>query len=78
MDIPINFPSDADVIAEDAARFRALDPDDQVGELSEMVRLYYFLADHASRPEAVVRYAAEDEARGRAAVEEFVARHDRP
>ena len=68
MDIPINFPSDADVIAEDAARFRALDPDEQVHELGEAVRLYYFLADHAARPEAVARYAAEDEARGRAAI----------
>ncbi len=77
MDLPIKFPSDAEVIVEEVARFRALTSVERVQTLGEMVRMYHFLADHAARPEAVARFAADDEARGRAAVEEFVARHVR-
>jgi hypothetical protein len=75
MDLPIRFPTDAEVIAEEAARFRALSPDDQVRTLGEMVYLYHFLADRSSRPEYAARYAADEEAAGRSAIEEFIARH---
>ena len=75
MNLPIQFPSDADVIAEEVARFRALSPEARVRELGEMVRLYQFLLAQSSRPEVVARLAQEDEDRGRRAVEEFAARH---
>lgn len=75
MKLPINFPDDADVIAEEVARFQALSPDAQVRELGEMVRLYHFLAAQSFRPEVVRRLAQEDEDRGRRAIEEFAARH---
>jgi len=78
MDLPIKFPSDAEVIAEEVTRFRALSAEEQVRTLDEMVRLYYFLTDHADRPDAVARFADEEEYRGRTAIEQFVARHDRP
>jgi hypothetical protein len=75
MDLPIKFPNDAEVIAEEAARFRALSPDQRVRELGEMVDLYHFLASISNQPEALARLAREEEERGRKAVEAFVARH---
>ncbi len=75
MELPIRFPSDEDVIAEDVARFRALSDEDQVRTLGEMFRTYYFLVERATKPEAISRFAIEDEDRGRRAVEEFVKRH---
>jgi hypothetical protein len=75
MKIPIKFPNDAEVIAEETARFRALSPERRVRALGEMFRLYYFLASHAAQPEAVARFAQEEEERDRKAVEEFIARH---
>jgi hypothetical protein len=75
MDLPIKFPSDAEVIAEEVARFRALSPEQRVHALGEMFKLYHFLASVSGRSEAVARLAEEDEARQRKAIEEFVARH---
>jgi len=75
MDLPIKFPSDAEVIAEEAARFRALSPERRVRTLGEMFRLYHFLATNATQPEALARLARQEEERGRKAVEEFLARH---
>ena len=39
MNLPIKFPSDAEVIAEEAARFRALSPRARVQTLGEMYHL---------------------------------------
>ena len=75
MNLPIKFPSNTEVIAEEAARFRALSPEARVRTLGEMFRLYHFLAAQSTRPEAVERLAREDEERGRKVVEAFVARH---
>jgi len=75
MKVPIKFPSDAEVIAEETARFRALSPEKRVQMLGEMFRLYRFLASHAAQPEAVAQFAQEEEERSRKAVEEFIARH---
>jgi hypothetical protein len=75
MNLPIKFPSDAAVIAEEAARFRALSPESRVLALGEMFRLYHFLASRSAHPVALARLAQEEEERGRKAIEEFVARH---
>jgi hypothetical protein len=74
MDLPIRFPSDADVIAEEAARFRALPPEKQVRVLGESFREYLFLAAAGGRRD-IDRYAREEERLGQAAIEEFIARH---
>jgi hypothetical protein len=75
MELPIRFPSEFEVIDEDVARFRALSAEERVLVLDEMFYLYHFLADKSAKPEALARFAREDEERGRAAVEEFVKRH---
>jgi len=75
MNLPIKFPSDAEVIAGQAARFRALSPEDQIRTLGELFRLYQFLLENSGRREILSRLACEDEERGRIAIEEFVANH---
>ncbi len=75
MDLPINFPSQADVIAEEVRRFRMLTPVQQAWAVGEMVRLYHFLVEHSDRPDVAARLADEDEALGRIAITEFAARH---
>jgi hypothetical protein len=75
MDLPIKFPNDADVVAEEAARFRALSPEDRLRTLDEMFRLYHFLLAASGRPEKLARLADEEEERGRTAIREFAAKH---
>jgi hypothetical protein len=75
MKLPIKFPNDAEVIAQDAARFRALSPEEQVEELGEMFIVYKFLEETSDNPEALARLAEEEEESERKALNEFVARH---
>ncbi len=75
MHLPINFPSDSEVIAEEAAKFRALSPEKRVQVLGEMFLLYRFLEDNSPNQEALARVAREEEDRQRRAIEEFNARH---
>jgi hypothetical protein len=75
MNLPIHFPTDADVIADDVARFRALSPEQQVRTLGEMFSVYCFLEKNSDRPEALAQLAQEAEDSYRKAVDEFVARH---
>jgi hypothetical protein len=75
MELPIRFPSEEDVITEDVARFRALSDQDQVRTLGELFSTYHFLAARATKPEAIIGFAIEEEERARRAVEEFVKRH---
>lgn len=74
MDLPIRFPNEADVIAEEAARFRALSPEGRVRALGDSFREYLFLAA-AGHTVNLDRFAREEERSARTAVEEFVARH---
>ena len=74
-DLPIKFPCPEDVVAQDAARFRALVPEERVHTLDEMFRLYHFLAHVSGRSESIYRQAEIEEECGRTAIKEFVARH---
>jgi hypothetical protein len=75
MNIPIQFPSAAEVICEETRRFRALSPENQVRMLDEAFRLYHFLLKVSDRPEALARFAQEEEDAARIAIQQFVARH---
>ena len=76
MDLPIRFPNYADVIAEDAARFRALSPEKRVYELNDCFRLYRFLRTVSGRTEHIDRLAEEEERLEWKAILEFSARHE--
>ncbi len=75
MNVPIRFPIQAEVIREETRRFRALSPNDQVRMLQEMFRNYHFLLNSSDRPEALARFAQEEEDRARLSIQQFVARH---
>jgi hypothetical protein len=75
MKLPIRFPSDGEVIAEDAANFRRLSPRGRVAALDQMFRLYKFLSATSARPEALAELAQQEEERGKTAIQEFIARH---
>jgi hypothetical protein len=77
VELPIKFPNEADVVADEAARFRALSSERQLQELAEMFRLYHFLAANSDRPDWVDHLACAEEDRARQAIREFVARHGR-
>jgi hypothetical protein len=75
MELPIKFPSDDEVLLEEAARFRSLSPAEQCRSLDDMYRLYHFMMRRNDHPERAMRFAEEDEARGRAAILEVAARY---
>lgn len=75
MNLPIRFPKDEDVIAEDAARFRALSDDDRLQALGDSFREYEFLLRVSGRPEHLLRLADEEDRLSHVAIREFVARH---
>ncbi len=75
MNLPIKFPRSVEIIAEEAARFRALSPGERVRSLDEMFRLYQFLVKTSGRPGDLARVAQADEERTRMLIEEFVTRH---
>lgn len=75
MYLPIRFPSDTEVITEAVAQFRALSDEEKVRTLGELFWVYYSLAERSAKPEAIARFAREEEERSRASIEEFVNRH---
>jgi hypothetical protein len=75
MNVPIQFPSEAETIREDTRRFRALSPEEQVRTLEEMFRLYHFLLKTSDQSEALARFAQDEEDAARIAIQQFVARH---
>jgi len=75
MDLPIRFPSEIDVIAADAARFRALSDEERVRALGQCFREYLFLRASSGRAAELDRLAQEEEVRARDAIRELVARH---
>jgi hypothetical protein len=75
MNLPIQFPIEAESIRQETRRFRALSPDERVHALEEMFRLYHFLLNTCGRPEALARFAQEEKDRARVSIQQFIARH---
>ena len=75
MNLPIRFPNDADVIAADAARFRALTAEEQVRLLGSCFQDYQSLRMVSGRAEQIDRFAEEEERLEWKAILEFAARH---
>lgn len=75
MDLPIRFPSDAEVIIEEVARFRALSPEDRVRMIRGLVAAGALMMRRSPNAAFVRDYTLEQENRARQAVKEFLARH---
>lgn len=75
MNLPIQFPSDAAVIAEEVARFRALPPEKRVRSIRGLLAAGFLMMQRSPKAAFLRRYTREQEDRARQAVKEFLARH---
>jgi hypothetical protein len=75
VDLPIKFPSDADVIAEEVARFRALSPAERLRSIRGLLTAGALMMRRSPRAAFLREYTREQEERARQAVKEFIARH---
>jgi hypothetical protein len=75
MDLPIKFPSDADVIVEEVARFRALPPEQRIETIRGIIAAGMLLIRQSPKVEFLQEYTLAQEERARVATKEFIARH---
>jgi len=75
MDLPIKFPSDADVIAEEAARFRALTPQERIRSIRGILEAGALMMRQSPKAAFLREYTLQQEELYRQAVKELIARH---
>lgn len=77
MDLPIQFPSDADVAYEEARRFRALSDRERARSIRGLLRGGERMIRHSAKAAFLRSYSIEQEELARTNVREFIARHAR-
>ena len=77
MDLPIKFPRDEDVIAEEAARFRALSPENRMRSIRGLIEAGALMMRASPKAAFLRDYTLQQEECARQAVKEFIARHAR-
>lgn len=77
MDLGIKFPTEDEVVRQDASRFRALSADAQRRSIDDMFRLSQFLLRNCDHPEVARRLIDEQEVLNRSAIEAAVALYAR-
>lgn len=75
MELPIKFPDDARVIAEEAARFRGLTPAQRIEVIRGLLAAGSLMMRRSPKSDFLRQYTLEQENRARQAVKEFIARH---
>ncbi len=75
MELPIKFPSDVGVIAEEAARFRALSPERRLRSIRGLLAAGVLMMHRSPKAAFLREYTLEQENRAQQAVKEFLARH---
>jgi hypothetical protein len=75
MNLPLKFPSDAEVIAEEVARFRALSPEGRVRAFQSLLAAGALILRQSPKAAFLRAYTLEQENRAAQAVKEFLARH---
>lgn len=75
MELPIKFPSDAEVIREEARRFRALSPLDRLRSIHGMIAAGKLMIRNSPKSEFIRKYVQQQEELARTAVREFIERH---
>jgi hypothetical protein len=75
MELPIKFPSDADVIAEEAARFRALSPENRMQVIRGLLTAGALMMRRSPKAEFLRQYTLEQERLAQQAIKDFIARH---
>jgi hypothetical protein len=77
MNLPIKFPTDAEVIAREVALFRALSPEDRLRSIRGLLAAGALMLRRSPKAAFLRAYTLEQESRACHAVKEFVARHAR-
>lgn len=75
MNVPIKFPKDEEIIAEEAARFRALSPESRLRSIRGLLAAGALMMRQSPKATFLRDYTLEQEERARQAVKEFLARH---
>lgn len=75
MNLPIKFPSDAEVVAEGVARFRALSPEDRIRSIRGLLASGAMMMHNSPKAEFLRDYAEKEKNLERQAIKEFIARH---
>ena len=75
MDLPVQFPSETDVILEDVARFRALTPEEQFRSLRGLLNAGALVLRKSPKAAWARQYAEEQEDLAQRTIREFIARH---
>lgn len=75
MNLPIKFPSDVEIIAEEAVRFRALSPESRLRSIRGLLTAGALMMRQSPKAAFLRDYTLEQEERARQAVKEFLARH---
>ena len=75
VNLPIKFPSDAEVIVEETARFRALSPENRLRSLRGLLAAGALTMQQSPKAAFLREYTLEQENCARRAVKEFLARH---
>ena len=61
MDLPIRFPSDTEVIAEEAARFRALSPEARVRSIRNLLEAGAWMMGQSPKAAFLEEYTRQNE-----------------
>jgi hypothetical protein len=75
VELPIKFPSDADVITEEVRRFRALSPEQRVQSIRGMIAAGAMMMRLSPKAAFLREYTLDQENRARQLVREFLTRH---
>jgi hypothetical protein len=75
MDFSTKFPSDAEVIIEEVARFRALSPEKRMRVIRGLLRAGALMMSRSPKAAFLRDYKLEQENLARRAIQEFLARH---
>jgi hypothetical protein len=77
MKLPVQFPNPVDVIAEEAARFRRLSPEDRIRTIRGLLSAGELMIRRSPKADFLRQHAREEKEFARRAVREFIARHAR-
>jgi hypothetical protein len=77
MDLPVKFPSEAEVILEDVARFRALSPGERIRSIRGLLADGAYLMSRSPKRDWIEQDSEEQRRLERRSIQEFIARHAR-
>jgi hypothetical protein len=75
MNLPIKFPIDADIIAEEAARFRALSPLERMRSIRNLLEAGALMMRQSPKAAFLQEYTRQQEELAQKNIKEFIARH---